>query len=232
MTGWARAEGSTARPLPWRRRLKHGLLRVLGNTAWRVWGIAVSSHPGARALDVGCGQGFFVRALRDLGWRGWGVEIAPERVAYATQVTPHLVQGDARALPYGPGTFRALFFWHVLEHLPDPYRALVEARRVLERGGILLVEVPNLASVQATVFGDRWFHLAFDVHFWHFTPKTLRMLLARAGFVDVQVWSGFNSVGWVRSWRRGNGWAPFFLIAEMGLALVNKGGVLRAMARS
>ncbi len=213
------------------RRLKRGILRVLGSQAWRMRGISLPSRLQARALDVGCGLGFFVRALRDLGWRAWGMDISAPELRHATRVTPHLLLGDSHTLPFASHTFDALFFWHVLEHLENPRKALREAHRILQPGGIVLIEVPNLASVQARAFGNRWFHLAFDVHFWHFNPTTLRLLMERGGFTHVHVWTEANGVGWVRSLGWGNGWEWLFTLGDMLLSCAGAGGVVRALAQ-
>jgi SAM-dependent methyltransferase len=72
--------------------------------------------------------------------------------------------------------------WHVLEHLDDPGPALAHVASLLQPGGLLLVGVPNLASAQARLGRDRWFHLDLPRHRTHFTPAGLRALLERHGF--------------------------------------------------
>lgn len=51
------------------------------------------------------------------------------------------VEGDLRALPFGDGTFGAVFSMSVLEHLPDPLAGLRELWRVVQPQGILAVTV-------------------------------------------------------------------------------------------
>jgi hypothetical protein len=76
----------------------------------------------------------------------------------------------------------AMTLWHVLEHVEDPARALERAAAWLRPGGGLLVGVPNFASLQARLGGERWFHLDLQRHRTHFTPAGLRALLERNGF--------------------------------------------------
>jgi hypothetical protein len=52
----------------------------------------------------------------------------------------------------------------------------------LRAGGRLVVSVPNIQSLQARLFGPHWFHLDMAHHLHHFTPGSLRLLLARHGF--------------------------------------------------
>jgi hypothetical protein len=56
----------------------------------------------------------------------------------------------------------------------------------LAPGGALLIGVPNLASLQARLGGERWFHLDVPRHRTHFTPRGLEELLTRTGFSVVR----------------------------------------------
>ena len=74
----------------------------------------------------------------------------------------------------------------MLEHLADPGAALERiAGLARARRGGLLVGVPNLASLQARVGGERWYHLDVPRHRIHFTPAGLTRLLERSGFAPV-----------------------------------------------
>lgn len=81
------------------------------------------------------------------------------------------------------GSLNAVTLWHVLEHLDDPAGALERLRTWLAPGGALLVGVPNLASVQASIGGGRWYHLDVPRHRVHYTPAGVHALLAAHGFV-------------------------------------------------
>jgi len=77
--------------------------------------------------------------------------------------------------------------YHVLEHLHNPREALSKAYQLLKSGGLLVVAVPNLDSLQARIFRQRWYHLDAPRHLYHFTPRTLEMLLHEAGFKIVEI---------------------------------------------
>jgi hypothetical protein len=76
----------------------------------------------------------------------------------------------------------AVVLWHVLEHLPHPAASLESARLALAPSGRLIVAVPNLASLQARIGGDRWFGQDVPRHLTHLTPRGLTALLEGAGF--------------------------------------------------
>lgn len=142
--------------------------------------LAMLGPPRGRLLDVGAGRGRFVAAAEAAGWTATGIEpsergVEAARAAYGVSL--------ARApLAQASGTYDAVSLWHVLEHVEDPEAAVAHVASLLPAGGLLLVGVPNLASVQARLGGDRWFHLDLPRHRTHFTPAGLRALLERHGF--------------------------------------------------
>ena len=81
-----------------------------------------------------------------------------------------------------PGSVDVVTLWHVLEHLDVPALALERIGSWLRPGGGLLVGVPNLASLQARIGRERWFHLDVPRHRVHYTPAGLRALLRAHGF--------------------------------------------------
>ena len=132
--------------------------------------------PPARLLDAGAGRGRFVAAARAAGYDACGIEPSPR--ASAAHVEPVAIE-DA---PFAAGSFDAVTLWHVAEHLDDPGAALARIGRWLRPGGVLLLGVPNLGSLQARIGGPRWYHLDVPRHRVHFTVAGARALLARSGF--------------------------------------------------
>jgi 2-polyprenyl-6-hydroxyphenyl methylase / 3-demethylubiquinone-9 3-methyltransferase len=100
-----------------------------------------------RVLDVGCGRGFYLPLYAALKGRAIGVELDPEPRAIADmrarETGAAVVSARAEALPFDDASFDAVVMSEILEHLDDPVAALVEARRVLVKGGLLLATVPN-----------------------------------------------------------------------------------------
>jgi SAM-dependent methyltransferase len=114
--------------------------------------------PDGRVLDVGCGVGHSYELLAPR--ETIGIDIDPgslEGQARETRV------GDMRALPFADASFSALLSVQAIEHVPDPERALAEARRVLEPGGVAIFVTPNRLT-----FGppdeviDPYHHLEFS----------------------------------------------------------------------
>jgi SAM-dependent methyltransferase len=142
--------------------------------------LALLGPPRGALLDIGAGRGRFVASARAAGWSATGIEPSARGVEAARAV--YGVELARASLAEASGTYDAVTLWHVLEHLDDPSAALARVASLLAPGGLLLVGVPNLDSVQARVGRDRWFHLDFPRHRTHFTPAGLRALLERHGF--------------------------------------------------
>jgi SAM-dependent methyltransferase len=126
--------------------------------------------PGA-VLDVGAGDGTLLDALHARGREALGLERVPG--ARADVRAGSLDDLDER--------FAAIVFWHALEHLPDAGRALDRALELLDPGGVLLLAIPNLDSLQARLFGERWFGLDPPRHVVHLTCAALLERLSARG---------------------------------------------------
>ena len=103
------------------------------------------SSQSQAVLDVGAGQGYFVRALEDAGHRGIGIDIAVQGMKVANRIAPDSVfmVADGQRLPFDDESFDVVTFWGTLEHHPDMVQALTECKRVIRPGGTALFRVPN-----------------------------------------------------------------------------------------
>ncbi|HWF36718.1 MAG TPA: class I SAM-dependent methyltransferase [Solirubrobacteraceae bacterium] len=133
--------------------------------------------PPARLLDAGAGRGRFVAGARKAGYQAHGIEPSHRGVTAAAASGAPVEQATIEAAAIDPGSLDAVTLWHVLEHLDDPGAALARIATWLARDGVLLVGVPNLASLQARVGGARWYHFDVPRHRVHFTPAGLETLL-------------------------------------------------------
>jgi len=139
-------------------------------------------EPGARVLEVGAGDGKLVAAMRAAGLDARGIDPSPAacEAARSLGVDVANVGIDEAEIPSAGDD--AVLVWHALEHLDRPHEALGRIHGWLRPGGSLVVAVPNLASLQARIGGDRWFHQDVPRHRVHLTPAGATALLERSGF--------------------------------------------------
>ncbi len=164
------------------RRVATPLLEPLRRLADRDRLRFVDAVPkGARVLELGAGDGKFVNALAAAGYRSRGIEPSPRASRAATRIGADVVNATVESAEVDAGSQDAVIAWHALEHLADPAAAITRAREWLVPGGRLIVAVPDLASLQARIGGDRWFHQDVPRHRTHFTSRGLGELLERSG---------------------------------------------------
>lgn len=142
--------------------------------------LALADHMPARVLDVGCGDGTFLRCLPA------GVEC----FGYEPSLSGRSALGKlgVRQLdPHGPASeheasFDLITLWQVFEHVDTPDDLLQRLRRLLKSSGSVFISVPNLDSLQARMFRGHWFHLDPARHLFHYEKKTLAEVCERNGF--------------------------------------------------
>lgn len=124
--------------------------------------------PSGPILDVGSGAGALLEALRRRGREVVGLE----RSGGA---------GGKEILDVRDAGWAAIVFWHSLEHLREPGNAIEQAARLLRDKGVLIVALPNAASLQARVFGDHWFALDLPRHLVHVRSDALLHKVRQSG---------------------------------------------------
>lgn len=155
-----------------------------------------------RILDIGCGRGDFLALMAERGWTGTGLEVDERVEGLAARSGLDLRAGQLGDVSLEESEFDALTFWHVFEHIKRPRAALAEARRVLKPGGLLVVAVPNIESLQARLTGRHWFHIDPPYHMYHYSTENLERLIEDSGFdvLDVRHFSfEYNPFGYLQS---------------------------------
>jgi hypothetical protein len=146
---------------------------------------------GKTICDIGCGKADFLRRLCASGQnRGIGIDpaICPERIPFAERRYLQLEQRHYEpGEPLGHPDLVSLKM--TLEHIAEPLNFLRGLRASLvESGCPLFIQVPNGERVLET--GAFW-----DVYYEHchyFSPRSMRALLARAGFTLERLWTVFS----------------------------------------
>ncbi|MGO9249578.1 MAG: class I SAM-dependent methyltransferase [Solirubrobacteraceae bacterium] len=150
---------------------------------------------GERALDVGCGEGWFASELVRAGAEVVGIDVAEEPLHRARERDPRLdlrlVDADG-PWPLDDASFDAVWAGETIEHVTDTIGWLSEIRRVLRPGGRLLLSTPDHGRLRVLwlVLSRRAFEAHFDPrtdHLRFYTRAGLTRLLDELGFHDVAV---------------------------------------------
>jgi SAM-dependent methyltransferase len=127
-----------------------------------------------RALDIGCGNGNFIRSLSAIRPK-WRLNGAEYNTLYEGEVLsiPGVEKFFSCDLDKIPGPFDFVSLIHVLEHIENPVPFLKKIAAVAPKG-TLLIEVP--------FFRDNPYELLIADHATHYTPDTLARILRQAGY--------------------------------------------------
>ncbi|MCL4479589.1 MAG: class I SAM-dependent methyltransferase [Deltaproteobacteria bacterium] len=108
----------------------------------------VKYSPPREVLDIGCGTGYTLKALKAQGYHCTGVDGAEEMVKIAIQENPDIpiLHSDATHLPLQDEAYDIIIAIELLRYIPDRIRAIQEMFRVLKKGGICFVTVAPLLS--------------------------------------------------------------------------------------
>lgn len=140
--------------------------------------------PEARVLEVGCGTGHLLAALRARGLSLTGVDISGAMLAGAAERLGDYValyRAPAEQLPFGDGAFNAVVTASSLHYWRAPERGLAEIARVLVVGGVLVVTDWCRESWRMRLM-DRYLWLRDPAHHHALTRDELAALTVEAGF--------------------------------------------------
>lgn len=130
-------------------------------------------------IDVGAGDGGYLLTVSAV--KKIGVEISAAGRTFMSKLG--IVAQTPQAFLCGRQVVAdSISFWHVLEHLDEPWIYLTAAKRQLKSSGVVIIGVPNFESIERVVSGRYWFHLVPAYHLWHFTPLSMTRLLEKTGF--------------------------------------------------
>jgi len=175
---WPRAQSGTNAldawilGVQWRQLMRHRAEAVR----------AVVPGP-ARLLEIGAGDGYFLRYMKELGWEVEGVEMGQPAAEFANAklgVDVHC--GRIESVSLSRTDYDVIYMHHVFEHLGSPLETLRHLRSLLADGGWLYLAVPNWRSLDRWIFRSRWVALKPPQHLFLYERSTLKALLAKAGF--------------------------------------------------
>lgn len=158
--------------------LRQNALKVLR----RIEGYIDTPPQETKILDFGSGWGFFLSTAKEHDWITFGLEPLPASAVYARATFGLDITTDTlREDTFSENFFNVIVSFQVFEHLPDPKQNIRYLHKMLQPGGIILIEVPNFQTWTMRLLRSRHRHFVQD-HLNFFSFNTLERLLVENGF--------------------------------------------------
>lgn len=145
-----------------------------------------SPQPGARILDIGCGNGDFLELAQRGGWQVVGVEPDPKAAEMARGRGLDVRNGGVEVLDPVREKFDGITLNHVIEHVHDPLRLLQACFQMLNPGGWIWLETPNFDALGHRRYGQHWRGIEAPRHLAIFTHRAIIRALSETGFSRIQ----------------------------------------------
>jgi 2-polyprenyl-3-methyl-5-hydroxy-6-metoxy-1,4-benzoquinol methylase len=151
-----------------------------------IYGIKKYETSG-KLLDVGCGDGWLLKHARDYGFEVYGVEPTLKAFEEAKKkIGENIFNSTLEEVSFKDNFFDIVISIGTIEHLKDPFSLLKEIHRILRQNGLLVIQTPNIDSYLARKQGSKWEQFIVPGHLYFFSPKTMRLLLEKAGYAVLE----------------------------------------------
>lgn len=147
--------------------------------------------PG-KVLDIGTSTGVMLDIFKEHGWQTWGVEPS-ESALVASNKGHKVVHSYFEDATFNNNFFDLVILNHTLEHLDNPIGILTKAGRILKKGGIIFVDVPNFGGLSSKFLKKSWPYLAPEEHKHQFTKQSLSQILEKSGF-NILYWKSRSGI--------------------------------------
>ena len=155
----------------------------------------------ARILDVGCGDGFHLKLLKEYGQKGWqleGVDFDERAVTMARKSGLTVHQGKVQTVNLPTESYDLAFMIQTIEHLNNPPEVLSHINSLLKPGGKLVIVTDNTGSIDFNWFKKRyWGGYHFPRHWNLFNKKSLAALAVKTGYEIESIKTQVSPVNWV-----------------------------------
>jgi SAM-dependent methyltransferase len=149
------------------------------------WSFIKKHKTGGKILDLGSGPGFFLDAIEGQ-WEKFAVDTSEFSISNIQDPEVNKFKGELLDTCFEENFFDVVYMGHTLDRLTNLKETLSELNRILKPGGIICIVTPNVSSLCAKVFKNKY-RLLYSNHLVYFSPETLKQLFERSGFKLIDI---------------------------------------------
>jgi 2-polyprenyl-3-methyl-5-hydroxy-6-metoxy-1,4-benzoquinol methylase len=134
-------------------------------------------------LDFGCGTGEFLKEMENNNWKIFGVEKDENAVKYAREkLNLEVFSNSEFRILNSELKYDVITLWHSLEHIHNLKETIELLHSLLKQDGLMCIALPNIDSLDARFYKNKWIALDAPRHLYHFTPQSIQKFLNNSGF--------------------------------------------------
>jgi SAM-dependent methyltransferase len=137
-----------------------------------------------KALDLGCGAGFYSKHLLEKGWTVEALDLTPNKNLKGVNVQQHDLE---KGLPHSNSCFNLVLAWDVLEHVKAESNLWMEISRTLNTGGILVGSVPHASCEELYRHNLTYKHHIDKTHQREYNFQDLKQRMKNNGFDELSM---------------------------------------------
>lgn len=177
-----------------------------------------TGHKG-KMLDIGAGIGAFAHSMQEKGWEVIGIEPDDATRARAKSIYNLDLKGPNALFEITDNSIDIVTMWHVLEHVHDLDDYLKAIQKITKSNSKIIIAVPNYTSFDARFYKQYWAALDVPRHLYHFSPKSMEILLARFNMQIVKtkpMWFDSFYVSMLSEQYKGSGYIGYLTAFIIG----------------
>ena len=169
-------------------------------------------------LEIGCSSGFMLEAFKNYGLETYGVEPSGEFLEFLHQKGFNAFETlNELKKSIGDKRFDLIVHFFVFEHIKNPFEFLKESYDLLEKGGVIIAEIPSATDPLTSIYDIPAFENFYwsIAHHYYYTPDSLKYVLDKLGYryemIPEQRYDLSNHITWL---MKGKAETILFLSSE------------------
>ncbi|QPJ65279.1 MAG: class I SAM-dependent methyltransferase [Candidatus Nitrohelix vancouverensis] len=155
---------------------------------------------GEKILEVGCGKGDLLGEFRNRGFKQiFGLDFNAVAVQSARANGFEVHHGLLDTETYPQRNFNLIIIENLIEHVLDPLSFLQSCHELLDKGGLIVGETPNINSWDCKLFGKYWGGYSAPMHLYLLNEENIKQLAEKSGFKIRQIKNTLQPVHWALS---------------------------------